>query len=60
MQEVWQSLRDYRVSVPERQEHWNQASLTSQEPKAQVELHELSSRDTTAITHKIQMDTSTQ
>ena len=44
-QEVWQSLRDYRASLPERHEHWRQASLASQEPLAQVEQHESLSRD---------------
>ena len=45
-EEVWQSLRDYRAGIPERQERWRQAALASQETLAQVELHEPSSRDT--------------
>ena len=44
-QEVWQSLRDYRAGIPERQELWHQAALASQEQEAQVEQHELSSHD---------------
>ena len=45
-EEVWQSLRDYRAGIPERLARWKQASLASQEPLAQVEQHESSSRDT--------------
>ena len=44
---MWQSLRDYHAGIPERQKRWRQAALASQEPPAQVEQHEPSSRDTT-------------
>ena len=44
-EEVWQSLREYRAGIPERRARWKQAELASQEPLAQVEQHELSSRD---------------
>ena len=45
-EEVWQSLRDYRVGIPERLARWKQAEQASQESLAQVEQHEPSSRDT--------------
>ena len=44
-EEVWQSLRDYRAGIPERLARWKQAELASQQPLAQVEQHEPSSRD---------------
>ena len=44
-QEVWQSLREHCTQIPKYQEHWHQAALASQEPIAQVKLHELSSHD---------------
>ena len=44
-EEVWQSLREYRAGVPERLVRWKQAELASQNSNAQVEQHELSSRD---------------
>ena len=46
-EEVWQSLRDYRVGIPERLARWKQAELASRETPAQVEQHEPSSRDKT-------------
>ena len=42
---MWKSLQDYRAGIPERQARWKQAELASQEPLAQVEQHEPSSRD---------------
>ena len=47
-EEVWQSLRDYRAGIPERQKRWRQAASASQETLAQAEQHEPSSRDTYA------------
>ena len=44
-EEVWQSLREYRSGIPERQRRWKQAKLASQETLAQVEPHEPSSHD---------------
>ena len=42
---MWQCLREHQARIPEYQARWHQASLTSQEPEAQVEQHEPSSRD---------------
>ena len=42
---MWHSLREYRAGVPERIARWKRAEQASQEPLAQVEQHESSSRD---------------
>ena len=53
-EEVWQSLREYRAGIPERQKRWRQAALASQETLAQVEQHEPSSRDSAGIEDQVQ------
>ena len=46
VEEVWESLHQQRAELLQIQDCWHQAYLTSQETPAQVEQHELSSRDT--------------
>ena len=44
-EEVWQQLRAAQAELPQIQEYWHQAYLTSQEQPTQVEQHEPSSHD---------------